>query len=124
LVYNVNSSAFNQAVQGLGHKLTNINHDPKIGYKSPCNTSKIPFRNATTGHNFNNLFEDPRNLLRWCKHTVVFEIPKNTQPTNDLKGNHLSLLATKPDLKRSDLTGKESPWHLGKFVATEIPSSR
>ena len=25
---------------------------------------------------------------------------------------HLSLLATKPDLKRSDLTSKEFPWHL------------
>ena len=27
----------------------------------------------------------------WYKHTVVFEIPKNTQPTNDLKGKPLTL---------------------------------
>jgi len=53
------SSAFNQAVQGLGHKLTNITHDQKIGYSSPRNKSKIPCRNGSTGHNFNNLFEDP-----------------------------------------------------------------
>jgi len=52
-------SAFNQVVQGLGHKLTNITHDQKIGDNSPCNTSKIPCRNGTTGHDFNNLLEDP-----------------------------------------------------------------
>jgi len=47
----------------------------------------------------------PEIFLRWYKHTVVFEIPKNTQPANDLKGKPLTLilLATKPDLKK-DLT--------------------